>query len=167
MVPEVQSPNRGVVRVRRGCVRRAQTKSVEGGRNGRIGALSCRRWDAVVPPGWCAAILSHPVRRGRHSGRSARYPKSGKIGVGHVMKYRGLVVGSLVLSLGAVETIPRKEPFDNPHVHHDNEVSFEIVETVGMAASGTTATFSAATYLDELGAKRTLKFSLRKLPEGA
>ena len=83
------------------------------------------------------------------------------------MKYQGLIAASLALSLGAVETIPRKQPFDNPHIHHDNEVSFEIVETMGIAASGTTATFSAANYLNELYANRSVKISIRKLTQGA
>ena len=81
------------------------------------------------------------------------------------MKYPGLVTAGLVLSLAAVETTPRKETFDNPHLPHADEVSIGVVTISGIAASGTAIVdFSPLTRMNELLVKGRLTFPLRKSP---
>ena len=56
------------------------------------------------------------------------------------MKYRGLV--AVAFSLCAIEAMPRREPFDMPHVQHGEKLPVELSEQAVTAASGT-ASFSS------------------------
>ena len=77
--------------------------------------------------------------------------KADKMGSGAIMKHRGLVTASVVLSLAAIEMTPRKETFDNPHVPQGENLQVEISDPAVMAASGTWSSSSATQrFLNEM-----------------